>query len=462
MTDITTYPMIDDFDTTLAQAWDWATGTVYLNEAVGITLPASTTTYIVVNPWKSIMQVAEINAVNNTLKTVTVSNITVDKWAWVAYTQQTHTVWSVVRISTNYAFWKDIVDSVNSKVDTNTSINFNYYATTTARDADLPSPTIWKDYAFCLDTWLLYYYWWSWRTEFDTGTVTANASTTVAGKVEQATTAQNTAGTATGETWAPLFSTPADLATQIQSWTWTYWADAGWDDTYVVALTPALSAYTTGQRLYAKVTTANTGACSFDFWPWAKSVKTLDGNDPQNWAIRAWMIVELVFDGTNLVLQNEDFATTSNRGIVEMATDAEASAWTDETRYVNPKQAKNNVDRITGTRNWSSTGSQTLTHNLWKTPVFIYAIAKTNWYYISSFWMWCSEWNSAVWDVSGAVAIEPSLSDSALINFWNISGNRSLNCAVTSVNNTDIVLNRTTIWSGWTVYDVWYTFFVFW
>lgn len=198
MTDITTYPMIDDFDTTLAQAWDWDTGTVYLNEAVGITLPANTTTYIVVNPWKSIMQVAEIDDLDNTLKTVNVSNITVYKWAWVAYTQQTHPVWSVVRISTNYAFWKDIVDSVNSKVDTNTSINFNYYATTTARDADLPSPTIWKDYAFCLDTWLLYYYWWSWRTEFDTGTVTANASTTVAGKVEQATTAQNTAGTATG------------------------------------------------------------------------------------------------------------------------------------------------------------------------------------------------------------------------------------------------------------------------
>jgi len=50
MTDITTYPMIDDFDTTLAQAWDGAVGTVYLNDAVGITLPASTTTYIVVNP----------------------------------------------------------------------------------------------------------------------------------------------------------------------------------------------------------------------------------------------------------------------------------------------------------------------------------------------------------------------------------------------------------------------------
>jgi len=150
--------------------------------------------------------------------------------------------------------------------------------------------------------------WGSW-SDIDTGTVTPNASPTVAGKVEQATTAQNTAWTATWETGAPLFSTPADLATQIQSWTWTYWADAGWDDTYVVALTPTLSAYTTWQTLRAKVTTANTGACSFDFWPWVKNVKTLDGNDPQTWAIRAGMVVELVYDWTNLILQSEDFAS---------------------------------------------------------------------------------------------------------------------------------------------------------
>jgi len=88
------------------------------------------------------MQVAEINAVDNGNKTSTVSNITVDKGAGVAYSQQTHPVGSVVRISTNYAFWKDIVDAINSKLDTNADINFNYYATVAARDADLTSPTI--------------------------------------------------------------------------------------------------------------------------------------------------------------------------------------------------------------------------------------------------------------------------------------------------------------------------------
>lgn len=463
MTDITTYPMIDDFDTTLAQAWDWDTGTVYLNEAVGITLPANTTTYIVVNPWKSIMQVAEIDDLDNTLKTVNVSNITVYKWAWVAYTQQTHPVWSVVRISTNYAFWKDIVDSVNSKVDTNTSINFNYYATTTARDADLPSPTIWKDYAFCLDTWLLYYYWWSWRTEFDTGTATGNASETATWLVEIPTQTQADAGEDTLDTGAFWSITPLRAGRSVQKNAWIKGEDAGGDDAYVVTLTPAPSAYVDGMEILLKATTGNTGACSVNVNAlWVKNIKTPWGNDPQNGDIPAGKRKRLRYNGTDFVIVDGHQSTSAEIGSPEMATDAEAATGTNETRYINPKQNKRSVDRITWTRTWSSTGAQTLTHNLWKAPIFIYAIAKTNWYYISSFWMWCSEWNSAVWDVSGGVAIEPSLSDSALINFWNISGERSLNCAVTSVNNTDIVLNRTTIWSGWTVYDVWYTFFVFW
>lgn len=50
MTDVTTYPLIDDFDTTLAQAWDGATGTIYLNEAIGVTIPSGVTTLVVVSP----------------------------------------------------------------------------------------------------------------------------------------------------------------------------------------------------------------------------------------------------------------------------------------------------------------------------------------------------------------------------------------------------------------------------
>lgn len=117
MSNLTTYPLQDWFETTLAQAWNWAVGTVYLNTAPTFTFPSGVTTYIVVNPGKTTMQVAEIDSYDSWAKTVNVSSISVEKWASVNYSQQTHAVGSKVIISDNYQFWKDIVDSINSKVN---------------------------------------------------------------------------------------------------------------------------------------------------------------------------------------------------------------------------------------------------------------------------------------------------------------------------------------------------------
>lgn len=325
MADITKYPLIDKFETTLAQSWDGSTGDVYLNTLPTFTFPSGVTTYIVVNPGKSNMQVAEINSMNSNDVTVNVTSIDVDKWAWTSYTAQSHSVGSVVRISNNYQFWKDVVDSVNSKVDTNDQIDFNYYSDATARDADIPSPTVGKDYAFLADTWLLYYYGSGWWTAFDTGTAVSNASETVAGIVEQATTAEMTAGTETGDTGAKLFTSPDVIQASIQSWEALYaWASSVWTDAYAVSLTPAITAYTTGMSIIFKADVANTGACTIDVNSvGVKSIKTVDGNDPQDGAIRVGQLVQLVYDGTNFVMQNEDSATTTNKGIVEKATPTE-------------------------------------------------------------------------------------------------------------------------------------------
>lgn len=51
--------------------------------------------------------------------------------------------------------------------------------------------------------------------------------------------------------------TPSQVAKNIQSGCFVYGTDVGGDDTYVVALTPTLTTYTPGQRLRAKLTTAN-------------------------------------------------------------------------------------------------------------------------------------------------------------------------------------------------------------
>ena len=87
------------------------------------------------------MQLAEISAYSSSLKTITVSSITVNKGASVAYTQQSHRIQAVVRISHNYQFWKDIVDSLNTKVNTNDDdIAQGKFADATARDAYFTSP----------------------------------------------------------------------------------------------------------------------------------------------------------------------------------------------------------------------------------------------------------------------------------------------------------------------------------
>lgn len=73
------------------------------------------------------------------------------------------------------------------------------------------------------------------------------------------------------------------------------------------------------------------------------------------------MIVELVYDGTNLVMQHEDFATTSNKGIVEMASDAEYAAHIDETRYVNSKQAALKSNVVVQTITFTDTAQSNIT-----------------------------------------------------------------------------------------------------
>lgn len=234
-----------------------------------------------------------------------------------------------------------------------------------------------------------------------------NATTTSSWWVEIATPAESKSATDTWSTW-PLVVTPSDIAKNTQSWTFVYWTDSWWDDTYVVALTPILASYTTGQRLTFIPTTANTWACSVDFWPWVKNIKTQDWNDPQSWVIRASKPVTWTYDWTNFIIDNEDFATASNKWIVEMATDWEATTWTDETRYINPKQAKDNYLLLAKWVNFTrdltvASWTQTVTHSLWKTPKMI----TINWYYATwtsrctSYWVY--DWDTTttyVWNAS--------------------------------------------------------------
>jgi hypothetical protein len=173
------------------------------------------------------------------------------------------------------------------------------------------------------------------------GSTQPNASTEVAGKVEMATSAESIAGTDTGGTGALLSVLPSDIAKNAQSGTFNYGTDTGWDDTYVVALTPALTSYTNGSRLSFTPSTTNTGACTVDFWPSVLNIKTRDGADPQNGVIRASKpVTGTVFSGT-FILDNEDFSTSTNHGTIQIATDAEAQAWLETSKAITPYQYQN-------------------------------------------------------------------------------------------------------------------------
>lgn len=216
MADLTNLPLQDNYQSTLSQVWNWAVGTIYVNSTPSFTFPSGKKCYIVVNPEKSNMQVARISAYDATAKTITVDSITVNKGNGVAYTQQSHAVGSKVMISDNYQFREDLATAIDSKVDTNSNdTTIGKFADATARDAYFTSPVNWNS-AYLTTEWKRTdYVGWAW-VDRATGS-TPNASTTVAWKVEKATSWEVTAWTATGWTGAELFVWPAELKT-VTDW----------------------------------------------------------------------------------------------------------------------------------------------------------------------------------------------------------------------------------------------------
>lgn len=301
------------------------------------------------------------------------------------------------------------------------------YATTAARDTALwGNGAATKPYTgvYVTATGLHYNYNLStnqWES-VDTGTTTPNASATVAGKLEVATTAQSIAGTDTGDTGALLSVLPGDIAKNTQSATFVYGTDAGGDDTYVVALTPTLASYTTGQRLQFKVTTANTGACSVDFWPGAKSIKTLDWLDPQSWAIRANQLVTVMYDGTNMVLQTEDL---TQKKVLQTTRTSDASSW-----------------------------STTLAHGLSKAPRWVSVVAmqpyssSTNYLDCQSSWYrdGTNQWCTWLGTIDGGASLERSggndASNAILISSWTESAQGS-QWGVISADGTNVTITWT-------------------
>ena len=202
----------------------------------------------------------------------------------------------------------------------------------------------------------------SWVERGGSGT-TQNASTTVAGKVEQATAAETIAGTEAGATGAKLIATPKDISSTIQNSSWVYATTAVGTDAYAITLSPVISAYVAGQRFAFKADVANTGACTLNVnAKGAKAIKKLNNQDLEDDDIEIGQIVEVVYDGTNfqMVSPVATQMSTANSATLTDGSDADTlhnHAAVDEKFIVGNR----GMDVVTGT--------QVVAHGLGRIPV---------------------------------------------------------------------------------------------
>lgn len=204
------------------------------------------------------------------------------------------------------------------------------FADTTARDAAITAPQNGDTCYVTADGVFYDYQGGAWASRA-TG-ATPNASTTVAGKVEIATQAENDAGTTTGGTGALLTATPDLNAKSVQDNKWKYAASTTGNDTYVITLTPAPAAYVVGMVIEFMPDTDNTGGATINvnslgakdiYKVSAGSAATLENGD-----IQAGFIYSLAYTGSYFVLQNPTGNTmsTANSNTLTAGSTSDATA----------------------------------------------------------------------------------------------------------------------------------------
>ncbi len=117
MTDLKWIPAQDNFETTLSWSRNGGSGTMWVFHVPDGTLPAGEYTYAVVEPWNANMQVVKVTWWTNSPKAFIVEAVWIEKANNVNYSAISHPANSIVRISNNYAFRKDIKTAINSKLD---------------------------------------------------------------------------------------------------------------------------------------------------------------------------------------------------------------------------------------------------------------------------------------------------------------------------------------------------------
>lgn len=126
----------------------------------------------------------------------------------------------------------------------------------------------------------------------------SDASLTAKGIVEIATQAEVDSGDDTGSTTAPAVVSPSTIRAKMFH---DYAADSVGTDAYAITITPAITAYATGQIFTFKAGTANTGACTLAVSGLTAKAIVKNYNEPLvTGDILANQIVTVCYDGTSM------------------------------------------------------------------------------------------------------------------------------------------------------------------
>lgn len=225
MTNITQYPALNSFKTTLNLAYAWGTGTISLTNTPGFTFPSGKTVLLWINMWKTNEQVVRLNSRTNVVSISVKKNANND-----LYTAQNHLKGDECVITDFFEDWDNIATAVESKSNIASpvftgSVGLPKYADATARDTAIPSPTGNE----LILTWNLlqtYNTATTQRETKDAGTPPPQATTTAQGIIELATEAEATTGTDTERAMTPA-TTKAVIDNIDQSALYETWLIAG-------------------------------------------------------------------------------------------------------------------------------------------------------------------------------------------------------------------------------------------
>ena len=214
MSEFTHVPLQDKFETQLSQQIDAGATSCTLITAPSFTsIPAGQDVLIGIDYDNTLYEIRKVTAVSGS--TLTLNATPLATYYGQSPTSVAHSAGAKVIISHTWQTFEDIRSAIASKLNTGGGtltgpVKGPVYANAAARDVAIPSPENGQSAYLTAEGKWTDYVAGSWADRAS-GT-NPNASETVAGKVEQATLAEQIAKTETGATGAPLFLNPKHIS----------------------------------------------------------------------------------------------------------------------------------------------------------------------------------------------------------------------------------------------------------